>query len=167
MRVNLASTERQRSVNRASTEHQQLLILLLGYSKGNRMQLTHNPPICSLYLLKILLMILSPPPTMEHPQSINNFGGGSASITAMKCIALFPNLVLRGQFWQYILVYNFTNMHALSHRSDYFARSSRVNFEEHAFCFIIMWLSAVSQVRLPSFLIATTMSDSKSFNTSF
>jgi len=53
----------------------------------------------------------------------------------------------------------------MSHRSDFFAGTSRVNIQEPSVCFTIMFLSAVSRVRLPSVLIPTTMSDSQSLNT--
>jgi len=64
------------------------------------------------------------------------------------------------------LVYNFTNMHAMSYRPDFFARSCRVNIEEPAVCFTVSLRLAVSPVGLPSFLIPTVMSHSKSLNTS-
>jgi len=57
-------------------------------------------------------------------------------------------------------------MNAMSHRADFIAGSSRVNIRELAFCFTITLLLAVSQVGLPSIIFPTTMSDSKSFNTS-
>jgi len=84
----------------------------------------------------------------------------------MKWIVLFLNCVFRGQSIQYFLLYNFTSMHAMSHRSDFSASSSRVNIEESTVCITIMLLLAVSQVILPSVLFPTTMSDSKSSNTS-
>jgi len=74
-------------------------------------------------MAKMLVMISHPPPTIEHPQSINNFCGGSECYTAMYCIVLFLNQVLPGQSLQSVLVYNFTNMHAMSYRSDLFACS--------------------------------------------
>jgi len=102
---------------------------------------------------------------IERPRCVNNFRGGSVRYTAMNSIALLLNWVLRGQSFQYVLVYNFTNMHAMSHRSDLFACSSRVDIYEPAFCITITWLSAVSRVGLYSCLNATAMSDSKSSNT--
>jgi len=68
-------------------------------------------------------MILHPPLTIEHPQSMNNFSGGLERYTAMYWIVLFLNHVLPGQSLQSVLVYNFTNMHAMSYRSDFFACS--------------------------------------------
>jgi hypothetical protein len=74
-------------------------------------------------MAKTLVTISHPPPTIEHPQSINNFCGGSESYTAMNCIVLLLNQVLPGQSLQSVLVYNFTNMHEMSYRSDFFACS--------------------------------------------
>jgi len=111
-------------------------------------------------------MIFYPPPTIERPQSINNLCGGSVSYTALNCIVLFANWVCRGQSFQYVLVYNFTIIHALSHRSDVFACSSRVNIYKPVVRSTITLLSAVAWVELPSFLISSTLSDSQSLNTS-
>jgi hypothetical protein len=52
---------------------------------------------------------------------------GSECYTAINCIMLFLNGVLRGQSLQSVLVLNLTNMHAMSYWSDYFPCSSRVN----------------------------------------
>jgi len=52
---------------------------------------------------------------------------GSERYTAINCIMLFINGVLRGQSLQSFLVFNFTNMHAMSYGSDYFPYSRRVN----------------------------------------
>jgi len=125
-------------------------------------QSTHRRPLSA----KRLGMISHPPPTIECAQSVNNSCGGSACYTAMKCIVLFQNCVLRSQSLQYVLVYNFTNMHAMSHRSDFLACCSRVNMKESAFCLTIMLLSALCQVVLPSIQIPTAMLDSKSLETS-
>jgi len=56
-------------------------------------------------------------------------------------------------------------MHAMSHRSEFVACSSRANIPEPALCSTITLLSAVSRFRLPSCLIPTAMSDSKFLNT--
>jgi len=74
-------------------------------------------------MAKTLVTISHPPPTIEHPQSINNFCGGSERYTAMYCIVMLLNQVLPGQSLQSVLVYNFTNMHAMSYRSDFIACS--------------------------------------------
>jgi hypothetical protein len=74
-------------------------------------------------MAKTVVMILHPPPTIEHPQSINNFCGGSEHYSAMYCILVFLNEVVPGQSLQSVHVYNFTNMHAMSYRSDFFACS--------------------------------------------
>jgi len=114
----------------ASVERQQFLIMHLGWSKGNGTQQTHNPPIGSHFEADIADTISRPPPTIEHARSINNHCGGSVHYTAMRCIAVFLNWVLHGQSFQYVCIYNFTNMHAMSHRSDFFACSSRVNIQQ-------------------------------------
>jgi len=54
----------------------------------------------------------------------------------------------------------------MSHRSNISAGSCRVNMQEPSVCFTGSSPSAVFQVGLPSFQIPTTMSDSKSLNTS-
>jgi len=114
----------------------------------------------------MLVTISHPPPTIELPQSVNNSCGGSVCYTAMNCIALLLNWVLRGQSFQYVLVYNFTYMHAMSHRSDCFTSSCGVKIQEPAVCFTVSLLSADFQGGLPRFLLPTAMSDSKSLNTS-
>jgi len=112
------------------------------------------------------LTILHPPPTIERPPSVNNFCGGSVRFTAMNCVAVLQNWVLRGQSFQYVLVYNFTNMHPMSHRSEFFECSCRVNIPEPAVCFTVSLPSAVFRVGLPRSLIPMAMSDWKSLNTS-
>jgi len=115
----------------------------------------------------MLVTISCPPPKIELPRSVNAFGGGSALYTAMECIALLLNWVLCGQSFQYVLVHNFTNMHVMSRRSDFFAYGSTVNISEPAFSCTITKRSMLSRVRLHCILIPTAMSDSESLNTSF
>ena len=57
-------------------------------------------------------------------------------------------------------------MHALSHRSEIFAVSCRVNIYEAAVYLTVSLLSAVFPVGLPGMQIFTGMSDSKSLNIS-
>jgi len=52
---------------------------------------------------------------------------GSERYTATNCIMPFPNGVLRGQSLQSVLLFNFTNMHAMSYWSDYCPSSCAVN----------------------------------------
>jgi len=114
-----------------------------------------------------MLVSISPPPaTIECPQSGNSFPGGSECYTTMNCIVLFLNRVLRGQSLQSNLVYNFTNMHAMSYRSVFIACSSRVMIYKPAACIAVSLLSALIRVGLPSCPIPTAKSDSKSLNTS-
>jgi len=114
----------------------------------------------------MLVPISRLPPTNERPQSINSSCGGSERYTAMNCIVLFLNWVSPGQSLQSNVVYNFTNIPAMPNRFDFFTCSSRFNIEEPAVCFTVPCLSAVFRVGLPSCLIFTAMSDSKSLNTS-
>jgi len=83
----------------------------------------------------------------------------------MNWIVLCLDRVLHGQSSQSVLVYNFTNMHAMSCRSDFLACSGTVNIIEPAGCNTVTLLSAVFPVGLPSLLLLTAMSDSKSLNT--
>jgi len=115
----------------------------------------------------MLLTISRPPPTDERPQSLDSSCGGSERYTAMDCIVVFLNRVLQGQSLESKLVYNFTNMHAMSYRSELFTCSSRVNISDTTVCFAVSLLLAVYRVGLPSLVIPTTMSDSKFFHTSF
>jgi len=118
-----ASTERQRSVTGTSTIFDLASLMLYGRWNAANPPSTHwqrssaNRPV----------MISCSPPTIECPRSVNNFCWSSASCKAMKHIVLFLNCVLCGQSLQYVLIYNFTNMHAMSHRSDFFASSAGVN----------------------------------------
>jgi len=150
------------SVNRASTILNFASWILSGQWNAANSQSTHLQRLSA----KITVTILPLPSTIECPRSINNFREGSGSCIAMMRIALFQNWVLRGQSFHYVHVYNFTNMHATSHRFNYFASTSRVNIQELAFSFTTTLLSAVSQVRLSSFQIPTAMWDSESFTTS-
>jgi len=58
------------------------------------------------------------------------------------------------------------SVNAMSHRSHFFACTSRVNIYKPAICCTITLLSAVARIVLPIILIHTAMSDSKSLNTS-
>jgi len=68
----------------------------------------------------MVVTISCQPPTIQRPESVNNLCGSSVHYTAMNCIVLFLHWVLRGLCFQSVLVYNITNMHAMSHRSDFF-----------------------------------------------
>ena len=78
----------------------------------------------------------------------------------------FLSGVLRVQSLQSVLVFNFTNKHAMSYWSEYLPCSCRVNISEPGVCFTVLLLSAVCEVGLPSFQFPTAMSDSHSLNTS-
>ena len=72
----------------------------------------------------MLLMILLLSPKNERQQSVNSFCAGAITYTATKCIALYLNCIFNHQSFQYILVYNFTTMHAMSHRAYFFVACS-------------------------------------------
>jgi len=152
----MSYNERQRSISRVATIFDLASLIPWGQWNAANPQSIHCQPLSA----RIPLTILCPPPTIGSPPCVNNFGGGCACYTAIKYIMLFLNWVSRSQSCQYILVYNFTNMHATSYRSELFDCSSRVNICEPEFCFTINILFAVSRVRLPSNWILTAMSDS-------
>jgi len=150
------------SVNWPSTIFDLALWIIQPQRNSGNPQSTHRQP----RLARMLVTIWRLPPTIERPQSIHSCCGGSECHTAMKCIVLFLNRVLCGQSLQSNHVYNFINMQAMSFWAHWFTCSSRVNIWEPAVCFAVLLLSAVFQIGLPSFLIPTAMSDSKSLNTS-
>jgi len=114
----------------------------------------------------MLVTIWCAPSTFELPQSVNRCWGSSECYTAMNCIVLFLNWVWGCQSSQSNLVFNFTNMHAMSYRSDFHNCSSWFNIQEPAICFAVSLLAAFFIVGIPSCLIPTAMSDQKSLNTS-
>ena len=68
----------------------------------------------------------------------------------------------------YVLVFNFTNMHAMSHRSDFFLACSSIgNIYEPAFYLTITYPLTVIQLELLRLQFPTARSDTKSPNTSF
>jgi len=111
MSVNGASTECQQSVKDSDLASW----TLQGQWNAANPQSTYQQPLWE----KMLLTIFRLPPTLECPQCIHNFNGGSAANTAMRFITLFLNWVLRCQSCLSVLLYNFTNMHAMSHTSDF------------------------------------------------
>ena len=58
-------------------------------------------------------------PNCEHQLRANCFCGGFLSYTAITWVALFLTWVLNGLSIQYVPVYNFANMYAMSYRSDF------------------------------------------------
>jgi hypothetical protein len=103
---------------------------------------------------------------IERPLSINSFGGCWAHYLSMNSIVLFVNWVLRCQSLKFVIVYNFTNIHAMSYNFDLYACSCRVNIEEPAVGITIPLLFAVSRVGSPRILLITTMSNAKPVHTS-
>jgi hypothetical protein len=80
----------------------------------------------------MLLTIWYPPSAIDHPESINNFCGGSERYTEMYCIVLFLNQVLPSQSLQSVLAYSFTNMHAMSYRANCLACSCSQYLRTHS-----------------------------------
>jgi len=126
----------------------------------------------------MLLAISLLPPKNERQWSVNEF---SASIldnqTAMQLH--WSIIVLSAAFMGkiasddiatssslYVLVFKFTNMHAMSHRSDFFlACSSKVSIWEPVFYLSITYALTVTQMELPRVQFPTAMSDTESLNT--
>jgi len=121
--LNVASTEYSRSINGVSTIFELASCIIKQQWNAVNPEWTYQQPL----LVTLLVTISHPPPTIERPWSISSFCGGSVRYTAINCIALLPNWVLRGQFFQYVLVSNFTNIYRMSHRSHFLAYSSNVN----------------------------------------
>jgi hypothetical protein len=66
-----------------------------------------------------------------------------------------------------VLVFNFTDMHTLSHRSALvLACSFEVNIDKPALSLTITYHLTVTQVKLPRVQIHAVMSETKSLNTS-
>jgi len=67
-----------------------------------------------------------------------------------------------------VLVFNFTNMHAMCHRSDFFlASSTKVDILEPALYLTITHFVTVIHVEFPIVQFPTAMSDTKWLNTSW
>jgi hypothetical protein len=67
----------------------------------------------------------------------------------------------------YALVFNFSNMHAMSHRSDLFLScSSKVKIEKPGFYLTIMYPLTVTPLKLCRIQFPTAMPDTQSLNTS-
>jgi hypothetical protein len=97
-------------------------------------------------MAKMLVTISHQPPRIEHPKSVNSVCEGSERYTAINCIVLFLNRVLHSQSLQSVLVYNFTNMHEMSHRSDFLllAVNSLFKNPESALLYRYFWQSLKS-----------------------
>jgi len=119
MSCNGASRESQRSFNGVSTEHPQLFSCIMdNLARMDRRYSTKN--LSAAWIAKILVTISRPLPTIERLQCVNCVCGGSERNTAINCNVLFPKGVLPGQSLQYVLVFNFTNMHVMSYWSEFF-----------------------------------------------
>jgi len=107
----------------------------------------------------MLVTILHLPLTTECQWSFNPACGGSVSCTATNCTAWFVNAVINGQSSLYVPVFNFTIIHAMSHRSDFcIVCSSKVNIWEPACYFTVMYLVTATPVESQRIQIQTMMS---------
>ena len=82
----------------------------------------------------------------------------------MYCIVLFLNQVFPGQSLQSVLIYTFTNMHAMSYRSDLFACSCSQYLRTRSLLYYNFTFGCVSS-RITQHSNSPTMSDSQSLNT--
>jgi len=106
------------------------------------------------------------PPKTDRQQIFNHCCAGAVTYTGTYCIVLYRNWIINSQSFQYVIVYHYTTMHAMSHRAYFFvAHSSRVNIAEPAIFSTIPYLLTSFQFQLPSHPIPTTMWDSQSLNT--
>jgi len=87
--ITTASTERHRSFNRASTEHQQSWVFNHVYSKGCAMSFIHNARISSLYSQKKQQHGQSPSLKMSINRASTNFGAASGMIQGV-CYRICP-----------------------------------------------------------------------------
>jgi hypothetical protein len=101
------------SVNGSSTIVDFASWIIQGLWNGINSQSTYPHSM----LATVLLSTERPPSRIEYWQGVNTFCWGSVCYTEIHCIALFLNYVLLGQSVQYIVVYNITNVHAMSERS--------------------------------------------------
>jgi len=87
---------------------------------------------------KELVTILQLPPTNDCQLNVDRLFGVAESFTAANCTASFPNGVNNGLSSLYVLVFNFTTIHAMTHRFDFcLAWSSSVNIDDPAVYFTI------------------------------
>jgi len=126
--------ERQWSVSRSSMIFGHATYIIHRLCIDINPKSSYWPPLWA----RMPVTILLPPPkymSLEWQQDL----WGSASFTATKCLVSYLNSLLNSQSYQYDRVWNFTTIHAMSHRS-YFCRacSSRVNISAPAFYSTIM-----------------------------
>jgi len=124
--VTISEDECQQSANIASTERQWFLILHFECSKGNGMQLTHNEPTSSLCRQQCCDDIVSASNNWA-PMECQQFLWRLSKLHSNEVHCAVPKLCFTRSVFAICPWYNFTNMHAMPHRSDFFACSSRVN----------------------------------------
>jgi hypothetical protein len=116
---NWVSMEHSRSINGVSTIFALASWIIQSEWNAHKPQWTYWQPL----LGKLQVMISRLPPTIECPRCVNCFCRCSKRYTAINCIVLFLNGVLRGQSLQSVLVFNFINMHGMSYWWNYFPSS--------------------------------------------
>jgi len=119
--LTMSQKECQRSVNGASINFDLASSIIQQQSNADNPKSTYWDSLWA----KMLVTISHLAPTIERSRRVNNDSGGVARYTPMNCIVLFLNPVLHSQSLQSVLVYNITNMHAMSYRSDLFVYSCR------------------------------------------
>jgi hypothetical protein len=98
--------------------------IIKGQNNYSNLYSNNRPPLWA----KMLSTISQPPPRCEHHWSINSLCVGLVSCTVTYYTALFLNQVISCQSSVYVSIFNFTNMHAMSHRSDFcHACSSKID----------------------------------------
>jgi len=104
------------SVNGVSTIFGVATWIIKGQYNGVNPELNYQPPLWA----KMLCTVLQLPPKNERQRSMKSFCEGSVSCTATYCTVMFLNQVISHQSSVYIPIFNFTTMHAMSHRSDFY-----------------------------------------------
>jgi len=108
--ITMSQNQCQQSVNGASTMFDRAFGIFQWQWNADKPLWTNQQPL----MAKMLVTISHLRPTIEYPQTVNSFCAGSEWYTAMNCVVMFLSRVLRSQSLQSVLVYNFTNMHAMS-----------------------------------------------------
>lgn len=102
-------------VNGASTMFGVAPWIIQGLCNGVNTESNYRPPLWA----KMVSTIFQPPHNNERQHSINRFPKGAVSCTTMYCTALFLNHVISHLSSVSVSIFNFPNMHAMSHQSDF------------------------------------------------
>ena len=85
----------------------------------NQRPMQLSEAIIELWAAKMLTTISQLLSKNEHQRCVNSVLGGPVNCTATYCTDLFLNQAISRQSSVYVPIFNFTNMHAMSHRSDF------------------------------------------------